>query len=567
MRSAAPYEPPLGDIQGALRFVAGNEIGNDTVVSDVLEQFGRLAANVIAPSDVAGDIHGARLEADGSVSLPAELEKAHRAVVDGGWAAVPQPPEIGGGGLGALIGMALQEMYASANLALSLNAALTQSAVDLLRAWGTDQQRATYLRMLVSGEWSGTMALTEPEAGSDVGALRTRATKDADGRWRISGTKIFITWGEHDLADNIVNFVLARTPEAPAGTKGISLFLVPKILPGAERNAVRCVGLENKLGIHGSPTCTMQFDGAVGELVGHEHGGLQAMFTMMNAARLAIGVQGLAVGERSWRQAAAYALERRQGRTTGSPPGEQVPIAAHPDVRRMLTDLRASTRAMRLLLYTTADHVEAASASKDPDGQRTSKRFGDLLTPVAKAWCTDEGFRLASVAVQVHGGAGYVEETGIAQRLRDARIGPIYEGTNGIQAIDLLARKVTADGGRTVSDLLQDLWLRINPGTSAHHQSDVRSAVAEGLGAVREATAHLVDCWEASPDDALTGATPYLELLGTVTAGALLAACAIETGESQILEDARYFASHRLRPATGLVQSIAAGSETIASFV
>lgn len=563
LRRSVLYEPPVEDILRAIAFVQPDRADAE-VRSELVREFARLASEVIAPSDAVGDSLGARLETDGTVSVPAELAKAHRAYVDGGWAGAAWPEEIGGGGLGQVMGVALLEMYASANLALSLNAVLTQGAVEALSQWASPEQRSGFLVPLVSGEWSGTMHLTEPQAGSDVGALRARAEPTSDGRWRLTGTKIFITWGEHDLTENIVHLVLARTPGSPEGTRGISLFVVPKMLPNGTRNDVRCVGLEGKLGIHASPTCVIDLDGAVGELVGEEHGGMRAMFTMMNAARLAIGLQGLAIGERSRHQALTYALERRQGQRPDTPAGEQAPIAEHPDVRRMLADLRATTRAMRLVLYTTAAMGEAARS-----GDERARRRADLLTPIAKAWCTDHGFRLASEAVQVHGGMGYIEEAGIAQRLRDARIGPIYEGTNGIQAIDLVTRKVIADDGQALSELLDDLepgaW---TPG-GVGDLDDVRAV--DGIGAVRAATAWLLD-HAVHLDDVLAGATPFLELVGTVTAGAMLAELARraanngDIGAEELVDDARFFIAHRVSAATGLVHSITAGATSLPRF-
>lgn len=550
-RRGVPYEPPIDDI-----LVALDALGiDDPAAGDVLRAFGKLAADVIAPSDVVSDVVGATHRCDGSVSVPAEVAAAHAAFVDGGWSAAPHPVAIGGGGLGPVLSIALQEMYASANLALSLSSILTDGAVRLLARWGTEEQQATYLPPLVAGDWTGTMDLTEADAGSDLGAIRTRAVQAPDGSWRITGTKVFITWGEHDLSENIVHLVLARTPGSPAGTRGISLFVVPKVLPAGSRNKVRCAALERKLGIHGSPTCVMQFEDAWGELVGPEHAGVPAMFTMMNAARLAIAVQGLAVGERAWRQAHHFALERQQGRASSTAPGARACIAEHPDVRRMLADLRSTTRAMRLLLYVTASRNDAG-----------------VLTPVSKAWCTDNGFRLASEALQVHGGAGFVEDTGIAQRLRDARIGPIYEGTNGIQAIDLVLRKVVDDGGAALGLHLDDLWLDSTACSTIAGMAEVRALIADGISAVRRCTDWMVEAAARDRDDALAGATLYLDLLGTVTAGAYLAQAAAHTHQrglpsaDELVADARYFALHKIRAALGLVGPITSGIDAVPAF-
>lgn len=573
MRISVPYAPPLEDIRRAISFVTPvDQQVEPALLEELLGQFARLAAEVIGPSDAVGDVQGASREADGSVSVPGELVKAHRSFVDGGWAAVAHPADVGGGGLGRVVGIAIQEMYASANLGLSLQAVLTQSAVDLLARWGSHDQRRRYLPMLVSGEWSGTMDLTEPDAGSDVGALRTKAERAPGGGWRVTGTKIFITWGEHDVVDNIVHLVLARTVAAPPGTKGISLFVVPKVLPNGTRNAIRCTGLEHKLGIHASPTCSIEFDAAVAEMVGPEHAGMAAMFTMMNAARLAIAVQGLASAERSWNQAMEYARQRRQGRAPGGSPGEPSPIAAHPDVRRMLADLRATTRAMRLLLYSTTALAQAPDTAVEPGDRESAGRMVEVLTPIAKAWATDEGFRLASEALQVHGGVGYVEETGIAQRLRDARIAPIYEGTNGIQAIDLVVRKVVPDGGAALADVVEHVLATMPPAGRAPELDEARATAMAALDTVRTATDWIVGRSAERDDDVLAAATPYLELVGTVLGGVLLvglAASAVDAEDpaaGELVADALFFAAHRVAPAQGLLHAVRAGADVLPRF-
>jgi alkylation response protein AidB-like acyl-CoA dehydrogenase len=518
------FTPPVRDIVRAAASV-GAPLSREEV--DVVGAFATVAAQAIAPSDRAGDAFGARLEPDGSVVVAPEVERAWRAFADGGWGGATAPADVGGGGLGPVATAALQELFSSANLALSLMPTLTNSGIHLLTRWATPDQKERYLRPLVNGEWSATMCMTEPAAGSDVGALRTRARPGPDGLWLLDGEKIFITWGEHDLVDNILHLVLARTPDAPEGSRGISVFAVPKVLPDGTRNGIRCARLEHKLGIHSSPTCVMELDGALGELIGGECQGMSIMFTMMNAARLAIGIQGLAVAQRATEQAWAYAATREQFGAL---------IEAHPDVRRMLLDLRASTRAMRLLIYATA----AA------DGARA-----DLLTPLAKAWPTDEGFRLASVALQVHGGAGFIEETGIAHRLRDVRISSIYEGTNGIQAVDLAMRKVRRDGGTTIGAMLDELDALVCP-------DDVAPVLARGLDAARVTTAWVI----AQPDaDVLAGATAYLELVATVVAGVLLAARATAAdADADELADARFFAHERVTLAPALADRITSGA-------
>ena len=502
-------------------------IGLDAV-RDVIEGFGRLAADVIAPTDRIGDRAGARLDpVTGAVTVPDELVAAYREYIAGGWTALAAPAELGGGGLPGCVGTAVHEMFGSANMSLSINPMLTQSAIELLERWADERQREVYVRRMIEGRWTGTMNLTEPEAGSDLGAVRATARPLPDGRWAVTGTKIFITWGEHDLRENIIHLVLARAPEAPAGTKGISLFLVPKVLvddDGAllERNHVRCIGIEHKLGIHASPTCVLQFDEAVGELVGPLHGGMAAMFSMMNPARLHVGVQGTSTGERALQQAIAYATERVQGRAPGAATPSS-PIIDHPDVRRMLVDIATTVDACRLLTYTTAVAGDLAQHATDADAREAAQVRADLLTPLTKAWPTDQGVRMASLAVQVHGGMGFIEETGVAQRLRDSRIAPIYEGTNGIQAIDLVGRKVARDGGRAIGALFDEIAATAGA-TAAHPElAGVADALTAALQTARAATAWVLDRFTTAPAEVLAGATAYLELVSLVTAGHLLA--------------------------------------------
>ena len=579
---SAAYRPPLAAIDLALGAVGladtlalppFAQLSADDVAS-VLGGFGRFAAEVIAPTDRVGDVEGAQLDpATGLVTLPEAIGDAFRRWAADGWSGLAVSAEHGGGGFPRLVGLAAEEMFASANMALSLNPMLTQGAIHLLARWGSEAQRATYLPHLVDGTWTGTMNLTEPDAGSDVGAVRARAVPLPDGRWAITGTKIFITWGEHDVAENIIHLVLARTPGAPAGTKGISLFVVPRNHIGTggvlgARSAVRCDGLEHKLGIHASPTCILDFDGAVGELVGPEHGGMAAMFTMMNAARLSVGLEGLAVSERTYQEALAYAQERRQGRGADTPPGESAPIIEHPDVRRMLLLMASGIDAMRVLLYTTAAATDASLHHPDAAAQAEAAARVDLLTPLAKAWCTDEGVRLTSLAVQVHGGVGYIEESGVPQRYRDARIAPIYEGTNGIQAIDLVARKVQRDGGAALRSLVADLAVA---GASLDGRDDTKSAVIlldQALRAVEEATSWVLAA-EAT-DDWLAAATPYLDLVSLATCGGLLARQARwavthrPVGEAAaVIGRFSFFAVERLATAPSLLEAITAGSQRL----
>jgi len=450
----------------------------------------------------------------------------------------------------------------------------------LLAAQGTNEQKRLYLGRLVSGEWTGTMNLTEPQAGSDLGALRTRAVRE-NGHYRITGQKIFITWGEHDCAENIVHLVLARLPDSPAGSKGISLFLVPKFLVNDDgslgaRNDLRVVSLEHKLGIHASPTCVMAYGdngGAVGYLVGAENRGLEGMFIMMNNARLHVGLEGVALAERAYQQARHYARERVQGRPVGAAEGERLPILHHPDVRRMLLTMRASTEAARALTYYAAGAADRARHEPDPAKRETAQARLDLLTPVVKAWCTDIGVEIASTGIQVHGGMGFIEETGAAQYLRDARITPIYEGTNGIQAADLVGRKLARDQGKALRALLADMRdcaTRLSAMKDADF-SAIRTRLFQGIDAADQAGRALIDAYAKDPGQALAGSKPFLNLLGTVTAGWLLAEGALAAsrrlkareGDGDFLKakiaTTRFFAEHNLAPAPGLLPAVTGG--------
>src|SRR5215471_12711207 len=466
------YRAPVADIAFTLRHAAGfaqardeglyGDLADDTVDA-VLEQAGKFATDVIEPLNKEGDRHGTPFK-DGMVRTAPGWKDAYRAWSEAGWNGLASPEEWGGQELPNAINAACIEMWNSASMAFGIGPTLTMAAIDALAAHGTEPLRQAYLPKLVSGEWMGTMQLTEPQAGSDVGALRTKAERAGDGTYRITGQKIFITYGEHDLTDNIIHFVLARLPDAPAGTKGISLFLVPKFLLKADgslgaRNDARAHSIEHKLGIHASPTCTMVYGdngGATGFLIGEENRGMACMFTMMNQARLSVGLQGVAIAERATQQALAYARERKQGRATGVERGSS-PIIAHPDVKRMLLTMRALTRAARALCYATAVALDRAQRSPDEVARQAAHARASLLTPVAKAFSTDIGNEVASLGVQVHGGMGYIEETGAAQHYRDARIAAIYEGTNGIQAIDLVTRKLPLAGGATVTAYIGEL--------------------------------------------------------------------------------------------------------------
>ena len=574
------YRPPLADI----KFVLENTCQLDEIVSypdfdhvdvDVafgaLDEAARFFTEVVAPTNRDGDLIGSVRNDDGSVTTPDSFKKAYEQYVAAGWGAVKSPPEYGGHGFPGVVGLAVLEMLTSANMALSLCPMLTSSAILAIDEHGTDAQKAEYLEKLISGEWTGTMVLTEPEAGSDVGALRAKATPNDDGSWTITGTKIFITWGEHDMTENIVHLVLARTPDAPPGTKGISLFIVPKYLADeagkpAERNQVDCVSIEHKLGIHGSPTCVMAFEGAKGWLIGEENAGMRYMFTMMNDARIHVGLEGMGLAERSYQQAVDFAASRKQGRAVGSAPGESVAIAEHPDVRRMLLTMRAYTEGSRALLYANAAAIDRAKHAPDEAARVAGAERASLLTPVSKAFSTDLGVEVTSLGIQVHGGMGFVEETGAAQHFRDARITPIYEGTNGIQAIDLVMRKLPVRGGASVREFFAEIDALDGPLRGAGLER-IADRLASGLEDLRTAT----DCLTSrdDPNDALAGATPYLRMFGLVACAALLAEHAIAArncddafGKEKVVV-AEFYATQLLPQTAGLLPAAMAGAEPL----
>jgi acyl-CoA dehydrogenase len=541
------YQAPLADIGFALKYGASLKaaieqglFGELTLddVDAVLTEAGRFAGGVIAPLNRAGDKFGTPFK-DGAVTTAPGWKEAYKAWRSGGWNGLAAPAAWGGQALPQTVNAACTEMWHSASMAFADGPMLTMAGIDALDAHGSDTLKKTYLEKLVTGEWMATMQLTEPQAGSDVGALRTRAERAGDGTYRITGQKIFITYGEHDLTDNIIHFVLARLPDAPPGTRGISLFLVPKFLlkadgtPGA-RNDVRAHSVEHKLGIHGSPTCTMILGdngGATGFLIGEENGGMAAMFTMMNRARLAVGLQGVGVAECATQQAIAYAKDRKQGRVAGMKSAEMAPIIAQPDVRRMLLTMRALTQAARAICYSTAMALDRAERSPEQDAREAAHQQASLLTPVAKAFSTDIANEVTSLGVQVHGGMGYIEETGAAQLFRDARIAAIYEGTNGIQAIDLVTRKLPlADGGAVAAhchglrDIIKALDASNDP---AFGWTAVR--LADAVESLSRATNWILARLDKEPDAVLAGASPYLRLFGYATGGCLLAKEALAT--------------------------------------
>ncbi|MBB3189926.1 acyl-CoA dehydrogenase [Halomonas cerina] len=532
-----PYHAPVRDFRFVLEELLehrsldlpGFEETSSELVEAVLDEAARLAGDVWAPLNASGDRQGCRLEGD-KVQLPDGFIEAYRAYVEGGWNGIGVPAVHGGQGLPEVVASAVQEMLHGANMALGLCPMLTAGAIEALAHHGSDAQKALYLPKLVEGTWTGTMNLTEPQAGSDLSKVRTRAVpcEAAEGdHYRLTGQKIFITWGEHDAAENILHLVLARTPDAAEGNKGISLFLVPKFLVNADgslgaRNDVICTSLEHKLGIHGSPTCTLSFGeqgGAIGYRVGEEGRGLNHMFTMMNAARHKVGVQGIGVAERACQHAFAYARDRVQGRLPKSRGGAECPIGDHLDVRRMLLSMRARTDALRALALYCADQLDVARHAEDAGDRQAAQAKADVLIPVVKAFSTDQAVEIASLGVQVHGGMGYIEETGAAQLLRDARIAPIYEGTNGIQALDLAGRKLQRDGGTALAGLIDEVEgtaraLCVTPGLAA---------LGEGLAAgAADLTAALATLLEEGSDpkrgpDAIQAyATPFLSLTGHV---------------------------------------------------
>jgi acyl-CoA dehydrogenase len=534
------YRAPVADIVFALRNAAGfgpalaeglyGDLAED-VVEAVLTEAGKFATDILSPLNAIGDRHGARFE-DGAVTTAPGWKEAYHAWAQAGWNALAAPAQWGGQDLPHALNAACIEMWNSAAMAFGLGPVLTMAGVDALVAHGSEELKRTYLPKLVSGEWMGTMQLTEPQAGSDVGALRTTAERAADGSYRITGQKIFITYGEHDLTDNIIHFVLARLPDAPPGTKGISLFLVPKFMLNADgllgqRNDARAHSIEHKLGIHASPTCTMVYgdhSGATGFLIGEENRGMACMFTMMNQARLSVALQGVAIAERATQQALAYARDRKQGRATGGEAGSS-PVIAHPDVKRMLLTMRALTRAARALCYATAVALDRAQRSPDEAARTAAHQRASLLTPVAKAFSTDIGSEVASLGVQVHGGMGYIEETGAAQHYRDARIAAIYEGTNGIQAIDLVTRKLPLAGGATVTAYIGEIKRTVDAVNATNDPAFGWTGVRlqDAVDALERATHWLLGSQRNDLDAALAGATPYLRLFGLAAGGALLA--------------------------------------------
>lgn len=570
------YTAPLGDIRFTLDHIGGlgDLVALDAfrhaerdLVSAVLDEGARFVQDLVAPLNRSGDIDGSSL-VDGQVRTPSGFKEAYKAFVNAGWGGIDAPAEWGGYGMPRVVGVAFEEMFASANLAFSICPLLTTGAVNALAAHGTREQQDRYLPKLITGEWSAAMNLTEPQAGSDVGALTMRAVPAGDGTYRLTGTKIFITYGDHDMAANVVHLVLARVPGSPPGTRGISMFVVPKYLPDGKgepgvANDVKVVSLEHKLGIKASPTCVMAYGGdsggAVGFLLGGVNQGMRNMFTMMNTSRISVAIQGLAIAERAYQQAVGYARERRQGRAVGAV--ESSPIIDHPDVRRMLLTMRSNTEAMRALLYRAAMHQDLAEYAGTDRERRWHSNCLALLTPVVKTWCTDLGVEIASMGIQVHGGMGYIEETGAAQHWRDARIASIYEGTNGIQSIDLVMRKLPIDGGRFVHRYIDSLRL---PVTRLYKLGWDRAAgsLTTALDGLEQATDHLLSK-TGDPNQQLAGATPYCTMFGIVAGGAMMAeagSTAAGLGNHPKQVTARFYLKQVLPTASGLVPAVEAGA-------
>ena len=584
------YTAPLQD----MRFVIKELIGIDDiaalpgceevsaeVVDAVLAEAGKFAQEVLDPLNRSGDLQGARW-ADGKVSVPDGYAQAYQQFIEAGWNGLAGQPEFGGQGLPNIVAMPLQEIWSSANMAFCLCPMLTSGVIEALHVHGSPDLQRIYLPALTSGAWTGTMNLTEPQAGSDLSAVRARAVPDG-GHYRIHGTKIFITWGEHEMAENIIHLVLARTPTAPEGVKGISMFVVPKFLVQADgslgaRNDIKCVSIEHKLGIHASPTCVLAYgdgQGAVGYLVGEENRGLEYMFTMMNHARLGVGIEGVALAERAYQHALEYAKTRVQGREIGQRSGDRVTIIHHPDVRRMLMSMRAQIEAMRALAYAAAAALDQAKHHPDDAGRRHHQALVDFLTPIVKGWCTEQAVEVASTGIQVHGGMGYIEETGAAQYLRDARITTIYEGTTGIQANDLIGRKVAFEQGRTAKAVAAAM--RAVDSELAPHAglASIRASLAAGIEAFEAATGWLVATYPADAKAAAASAVPYLKLCGIVCGGWQMARAALiaqkqlaaQQGDAEFyrakLITARFYAEHILPQAVALGHTVVKGSGSV----
>jgi alkylation response protein AidB-like acyl-CoA dehydrogenase len=566
------YTPPARDTRFVLTELLGiadrPQLGVDAdLIETIVGEAGRFAAEVVAPLNRNADQQGCTRHPDGSVTTPEGFPRAYRAYVESGWGTLALPEEYGGQGLPHVLATAVEECLNSACHAFNMYPGLTHGAVAALLAKGSEELRQRYLPKLVSGEWLGTMALTEPQAGTDLGLIRTRAEPRGDGAYRISGEKIFCSGGEQDLTDNIVHLVLARLPDAPEGSRGISLFLVPKVLPDGSRNAVACGSLEHKMGIHGSATCAMSFDGATGWLVGEPNAGLAAMFIMMNAARLSCGNQGLAQAELAYQNAVAYVAERKQGRAPGgTAPAD--PLIAQPDVRRMLMDARAFTEGMRALVSWTALQIDLSHRAGSEEERAAADALVGLLTPVIKGFGTDKGFETAVAMQQCFGGHGYIAEWGMEQIVRDARVAMLYEGANGVQALDLVGRKLARDQGQAA-----ERFLALVEGACDTASTDARFIAVplrEAVHEAREASRFLIDNARADPNALGAGSYAFMELLGTLAIGWMWLRMA-ELAEGRTndpfyaakLVTARYYAERWLPECAVLTRKIEAGAEAM----
>ena len=589
------YRAPLAEIQFVLTELAGLEQveklpgfeeATPDVVAAILEEAAKFATNVLSPLNAVGDREGSKRLDDGSVQTPPGFKEAYRQFCDNGWNGLTKSTEFGGQGLPILVGTAVEEMWHASNLAFNLCAMLTQGAIESIELAGSPQLKERFLPKMVAGTWSGTMNLTEPQAGSDLAAVRTKAVPQDDGTYKVYGQKIFITYGEQDYTENIVHLVLARTPDAPEGVKGISLFVVPKVLVNAdgslgERNDVLCTSIEHKLGIHASPTAVLAYGdhgGAVGYLVGEENRGLEYMFIMMNLARFSVGLEGVGIAERAYQRAVAYARERVQGKVVGVDKGiAATPIIEHPDIRRMLMTMRANVEAMRAVAYVTGAAMDHASHDPDPVARKRHHAFVDFMIPIVKGCSTETAQQVASLGIQVHGGMGFIEETGAAQHYRDARIITIYEGTTGIQANDLIGRKTARDGGAVARAVAGEIE-KVATDLSRHadvNLKDIGARLAEAVAAARKAIDWVVPAYGANPRAAHAGAVPYLELWGVVTGGwqmgraALAAAKHLQDGIGDArfltakIQTARFYADCLLPRTTSLARTVTEGGDSV----